>query len=475
MLFTSLAFLGFATIVFLVYPKLHLQRQNAFLLGASYIFYGYWDWRFVILLLIPTVVDYHVGLKLQASSNAKRRKLLLFLSLTVNLGILSFFKYLNFFLDSTAVVLGALGLEPHIPLLKIILPIGISFYTFKSIGYSIDVYRRKIKPTENFIDYALFLSFFPQLMAGPIERASNLLPQISQPRQITKEKFFMGLNLMLLGYFKKVAIADTLAPIADNIFRAPEGMSSGVLWTGVYAYTFQIYGDFSGYTDIARGIALVLGFETMENFNAPYLSRNITEFWRRWHISLSTWFRDYLYIPLGGNRHGKSRTYANLIVTMLFCGLWHGAAWNFVLWGLLHGFYLMGHRMLRGGNKPGFSQLQTSLGRVSEFFKIFMTFHLVALAWVLFRAPSLETALVYFEGLVRFQNWTGFSVSVLFAGSLVIALDVAQMCCGSCTWITNRDDFRLLRYTVAQLLLTSVLAAAIAHLGTLTPFIYFQF
>jgi len=230
MLFTSLAFFGFIIVVFLVYPRLGLRRQNVFLLAASYVFYGYWDWRFVFLLFIPTVVDYWVGLGLRAFPNQGRRKLLLLLSIAVNLGILGFFKYFNFFLDSTAALLGAVGFEPHMPLLKVILPVGISFYTFKTMGYTIDVYRKKIEPTENFIDYALFLSFFPQLLAGPIERASSLLPRIAQPRRITREKVLTGLNLILLGYFKKVAIADTLAPIVDNIFRAPAprpGRSSG--------------------------------------------------------------------------------------------------------------------------------------------------------------------------------------------------------------------------------------------------------
>jgi D-alanyl-lipoteichoic acid acyltransferase DltB (MBOAT superfamily) len=361
------------------------------------------------------------------------------------------------------------------PLLKIILPIGISFYTFKTMAYTIEVYRRAITPTKDFVEYALFVSFFPQLLAGPIERAKSLLPQISNPRQITQAKILAGLNLILLGYFKKVAIADTLAPIVDHIFGAPGGMSSGQLWTGVYGYTFQIYGDFSGYTDIARGISLILGFETMENFNAPYLSRNITEFWRRWHISLSTWFRDYLYIPLGGNRRGRTRTYVNLIITMVLCGLWHGAAWTFVLWGTLHGIYLMGHRMIKGEDKAGFSRPQTFAGRVTDLAKIFLTFHIVALTWVLFRASSFESALQYFQGLFRFQQFTGFSVSVLFACSLLVALDIAQTWLGSHTWLSDRQDLSVMRYAIAQVLIISVLCAAIGHLGTVTPFIYFQF
>lgn len=475
MLFNSLVFLGFITIVFLVYPRLRLRGQNIFLLVASYAFYGYWDWRFTFLLFTSTVVDFFVGQKLQASGSPKQRKLLLFFSIVVNLGILGFFKYFNFFIDSAASVLSAIGFQPHMPMLQVILPIGISFYTFKTMTYTIDVYRKKMTPTTNFIDYALFTSFFPQILAGPIERASNLLPQISAPRQITRVKVLTGLNLILLGYFKKVAIADTLAPIVGKIFDAPDAMSSGQLWTGVYAYTFQIYGDFSGYTDIARGIAFILGFDTMVNFNAPYLSRNITEFWRRWHISLSTWFRDYVYIPLGGNRYGSARTYTNLFITMLLCGLWHGAAWTFVLWGVIHGLCLMVHRMTLGGGKPDFSWPLSVWGWATNIVKVFLTFHFVAFAWVLFRASSLESALVYFQGLFRFQPLTGFSIPVLFAGGLLIALDVAQTWFGSHTWLTDRKDLRALRYTVAQLLLVSVLAATIAHVGTITPFIYFQF
>ena len=475
MLFNSLTFLAFIVIVFLVYPRLRLRQQNLFLLVASYVFYGWWDWRFSVLLLTSTVVDFLVGQRLLMTDSQKHRKYLLFISIAVNLGILGFFKYFNFFIESAASVLSAIGFEPHMPVLKVILPIGISFYTFRTLTYTIDIYRRKLTPTDNLVDYALFTSFFPQILAGPIERAANLLPQISAPRQVTRAKVLTGLNLILIGYFKKVAIADTLAPIVGKIFDAPEAMSSGQLLTGMYAYTFQIYGDFSGYTDIARGIACILGFESMVNFNAPYLSRNITEFWRRWHISLSTWFRDYLYVPLGGNRLGPARTYANLFITMLLCGLWHGAAWTFVLWGGIHGLCLMGHRMSLGGKKVDLAWPQTLPGWSACFLKVFLTFHLVAFAWVLFRATSLESALVYFEGLFRFQSLTGFSIPVLFAGALLIALDMVQTWTGSETWLTERQGGRVTRYAVAQVMLVSVLIATIAHMNTATPFIYFQF
>ena len=475
MLFSSLVFLGFITIVFLIYPLLRLRGQNIFLLIASYVFYGFWDWRFTSLLCISTLVDYWVGQKLEGSARNSHKKLLLFFSIVVNLGILGFFKYFNFFIDSTVYLLSSIGFDHHMSSLKLILPIGISFYTFKTMTYTIDIYRGKFKPTKNLVDYALFVSFFPQILAGPIDRASALLPQIISPRIITKEKILTGLNLVLLGYFKKIAIADTLAPIVGKIFDSPETMSSGQLWTGVYGYSFQIYGDFSGYTDIARGIAMILGFKCMVNFNAPYLSRSFTEFWRRWHISLSSWFRDYLYIPLGGSRRSSARTYANLLITMLLCGLWHGAAWTFILWGLIHGFFLMGHRMLLRGNKLDLSWPENFSGRILNSIKILITFHLVALAWVLFRSSDFMSAMQYYKGLFSFHHFSGISASVVFAGMLIIFLDVTQIWFGSQTWLTDRQDLRVIRYAVAQLLLLGVISAAIAHLGTSTPFIYFQF
>jgi alginate O-acetyltransferase complex protein AlgI len=475
MLFNTLTFLAFVVIVSLIYPRLRMRQQNVFLLLASYVFYGWWDWRFCILLFSSTTVDFLAGRRIHATENFKQRKSWLLFSIVVNLGILGFFKYFNFFLESAASVLGAIGFDPHMPVLKVILPIGISFYTFRTLTYTIDIYRKKISPTENFVDYALFVSFFPQILAGPIERASNLLPQISSPRRITRAKVMAGLNLILLGYFKKVAIADALAPMVGKIFDAPEAMSSGQLWTGVYAYTLQIYGDFSGYTDIARGVACILGFESMVNFNAPYFSRNITEFWRRWHISLSTWFRDYLYVPLGGSRYSLTRTNANLIITMLLCGIWHGSAWTFVLWGVMHGLCLMGHRMFLRGDKVSMSWPQSFSGLAASFLNVFLTFHFVTLSWVLFRSSSLENARLYYEGLLRIQNLTSISSPVIFAGVLLFALDMVQKWTRTDTWLTDREDLKGARYAVVLLLLVSILAASIANSYTVTPFIYYQF
>lgn len=471
MLFNSLVFVAFIFVIFLVYPRLGLRKQNLFLLAASYVFYGYWDWRFTLLLLISTVVSFWVGNEIDASKSRRRRRWLLSVSIIINLGILGFFKYFNFFVESAAALLETVGFEPHMPVLQVILPVGISFYTFQAISYIIDVYRRKCTAEKSFINFALFLSFFPQLVAGPIERATNLLPQISQPRRVTREKVLGGLNLVLLGYFKKIVIADSLGQIAESIFAAPAEMSGGQLWIGMYAFTFQIYGDFSGYTDIARGIARMMGIELMENFNAPYLSRSITEFWRRWHISLSTWLRDYLYIPLGGNRRGEGRTYINLLITMLLAGLWHGAAWTFVLWGLVHGMYLAVHRIL--GRKVDLSWPTILGGWTVDFLRMVFTFHFVAIAWVLFRSNDLAGSWIYIRGLFSPVALPEMSFQVVFAGSLMIALDIAQTCFKSHTWLTDRKI--MLRFSVVQTMAVSIMLAAIAHVHTVRPFIYFQF
>lgn len=475
MLFTSVVFVGFMLAVLLVYPRLRLKGQNLFLLFASYIFYGYWDWRFVFLLIVITVMNFVIGRGLSVCGDETRKKFLFILGTAANLMILAFFKYFNFFIESSVCLLNSMGLQAHVPILKIILPVGISFYIFQAMTYIFDIFRGKLKPTSSFLEFALFVAFFPQLLSGPIERAKNLLPQIASPRVMTKTTTITGLNLVLLGYFKKIAIADTLAPIADKIFSAPDSMSGGQLWTGVYAFTFQIYGDFSGYTDIARGIALILGFRIMENFNAPYLSRNVTEFWRRWHISLSTWLRDYLYIPLGGNRLSSIGTYANLMIVMFICGLWHGAAWTFIFWGILHGIYLAIHRIIRASSKLGVPCPSTIGKRMLSAVKVVFTFHLVAVTWVFFKASSISSAMEYLKGLVRFDHLADLSFSVMFAGFLMLALDFVQVLMRKDVWLTDSSVPRLGRYAAAQFLMISILISAIAHLGQFTPFIYFQF
>lgn len=347
MLFNSIIFFVFLGIVIPVYYMLPKKTsKHVFLVLASYFFYGYWDWRFCSLLLLSTVIDFFIAKSLQKSDDDKRRKLLLSLSLFSNLGILFFFKYFNFFIDSFKSISSDLGVELDFLHLNIILPVGISFYTFQTLSYTIDVYRKKLKPTTNFIDFALFVSFFPQLVAGPIERASNLLPQLARRNKVKVEQIKQGVVLIVTGLFRKVMIGDTSGRYVDHIFGNIEMYKSSEVIAALILFSIQIYADFSGYSKIARGTAKLLGIELMKNFEQPYLSTNITEFWRRWHISLSSWLKDYLYFSLGGNRKGKMKMYRNLMLTMLLGGLWHGASWNFVIWGGLHGVYLIIHKLI---------------------------------------------------------------------------------------------------------------------------------
>jgi len=473
MLFNSLSFLAFLAVILLIYPRLRHKAQNIFLLAASYFFYGSWDWRFTLLLAVSTVVDYFVGKTLENAQKEEIRRRLLLLSVLVNLGILGFFKYFGFFVDSAGQVLTQVGLDAHLPVLSIVLPVGISFYTFQTMSYTIDIYRRRMGATHNFIDFALFVSFFPQLVAGPIERARVLLPQISEPRIFKATQAREGIILILLGFFKKVAIADIMAPIANEIFNFPEGLSSGVLLTGLYAFSLQIYGDFSGYSDIARGVAKLLGFELMINFEAPYLSRSITEFWRRWHISLSSWLRDYLYIALGGNRGGTWFTYRNLFLTMLLGGLWHGASWTMAAWGMLHGVFLAIHKMMLGDSKPNLSWPTTVSGWLIDVVKIIATFHLVGLTWILFRAPSFSSAMVYIRGILAGHDLLDLRQDVLIAAALILVLDIVQSHSDNHTWLLAKP--RSLRYGVAQIMVLCSIAAAVFNAQTVVPFIYFQF
>jgi len=472
MLFNSIAFLIFFAVVIVVYPLLKLRQQNIFLLLASYFFYAYWDWRFLSLILLSTFVDFSIGKRLAATQSRKIRKRLLLLSLVTNLSILGFFKYFNFFSESVITLLNRIGFEADDVTLNIILPIGISFYTFQTLSYTIDIYYRKLEPSKSLLEFALFVAFFPQLVAGPIERAARFLPQISTRRVISKTKVLSGLNLVLLGFFKKIAIADTLAPVVDAAFGSPETASSATLWFGCYAFALQIYGDFSGYTDIARGVSRILGFELMENFQAPYLSRSITEFWRRWHISLSSWLRDYLYIPLGGNRLGSARTYFNLFAVMALGGLWHGASWNFVIWGTAHGTFLAIHRFL-GGHRPKSNGKTTP--RLYELICIAFTFHLVLFTWIPFRASDLDTSVAYFLGMWKFTGVFEVSYSCLFAFLLVLFLDAVQTKTRSHTWLTENEVPLVVRIIVTQILIVGSVSAAIALRVVEAPFIYFQF
>ena len=390
MLFNSFIFLIFLAIVLPAYFLLPRKHKNPLLLLASYIFYGYWDWRFCLLLLLSTVADFFIGRALYQSTEPSARKRWLILSMIINLGILAFFKYFNFFADSFQTFVSPFGMQLDYLHLHIILPVGISFYTFQTMSYTIDIYRKKLQPTHSFLDFALFVAFFPQLVAGPIERATQLLPQISRLKNPTPDQVQQGLTLIVLGMFKKVMIGDACGRIVDRVFGQMEYYHSTELLMALVLFSVQIYADFSGYSSIARGVAKLLGVELMRNFEQPYLSTSITEFWRRWHISLSSWLRDYLYISLGGNRQGTNRTYINLMLTMLLGGLWHGASWNFVIWGGLHGVYLAVHKWMLGDRKVVMRpQIQGISDAVVHLSKGVATYLLVLLTWLFFSGYQL--------------------------------------------------------------------------------------
>jgi D-alanyl-lipoteichoic acid acyltransferase DltB (MBOAT superfamily) len=411
MLFNSTAFLFFLPVVFGLYWWIGARRigsQNLLLLFASYIFYGWWDYRFLLLIFISSCTDYWIGLALKRPSRPRRRKALLALSLLVNLGILGFFKYYGFFIDSAADLLRAVGLQPNVSSLQIILPVGISFYTFQTLSYTLDIYRGRLQPTRDAIGFFAFVAFFPQLVAGPIERARNLLPQFARTRTFELGAASDGLRQMAWGMLKKVVVADNAAPHVARIFADPGAQDGAVLLIGVFLFAVQIYCDFSGYSDIAIGTARLFGFDLMRNFAFPYFSRDIGEFWRRWHISLSSWFRDYLYIPLGGNRAGTARRLVNILATFTISGLWHGANWTFVFWGFLHGCYYI-PLVLRGTHRANTDTVAPGhlIPRPRDLLSMTTTFLLVLLAWVFFRAESMSHAIAYLARMAGGPLWDG--------------------------------------------------------------------
>ena len=398
MLFNSIDFAIFLPLVFVIYWLLNkrLKLQNLFLLIASYVFYGWWDWRFLSLILFSTVVDYLVGLKLNKTQHNKRRLLYLWISIVVNIGFLGFFKYYNFFLENFKTAFTFFGAEFQANSLHIILPVGISFYTFQTLSYTIDIYNKKLKPTRDFIAFGAFVSFFPQLVAGPIERAKNLLPQFYRNRRFTYPEAVAGLRQILWGFIKKVVIADNCAQFADMIFNNYQEYSGSTLLLGALFFTFQIYGDFSGYSDIAIGTARLFGFRLMKNFAFPYFSRDIAEFWRRWHISLSTWFRDYLYIPIGGSRGTLAIKVRNIFIIFVVSGFWHGANWTFIVWGALNAFYFL-PLLLANKNRKHMQIVakNSTLPRLKELYGMAITFSLTVLAWIFFRSNSVAMAVDY--------------------------------------------------------------------------------
>lgn len=404
MSFNSIDFALFVPFVFFVYwfvLNRNLKVQNAFLLVMSYVFYGWWDYRFLSLLVISTIIDYFVGIWLGKTDDQGRRKFLLAISVVCNLGLLGFFKYYNFFVDNVEAVFTLFGKPIELGTLRIILPVGISFYTFQTMSYSIDVYRRDMTPTKDFIAFASYVTFFPQLVAGPIERATNLLPQFLQRRKFVYETAVEGLTQIAWGLFLKIVIADACAPMVNEIFASPGSYSASTLIVGAFLFAFQIYGDFSGYSEIAIGTSKLFGFTLMRNFAYPYFSRDIAEFWRRWHISLSTWFRDYMYFPFGGSRKGKWMSVRNTMVIFIVSGFWHGANWTFIVWGMLNALFFL-PLLLSSRNRMNVGTV--AQGRrfptVTEVLSIGGTFCLTLVGWVFFRAKSVGDAMAYLSGMV---------------------------------------------------------------------------
>lgn len=468
MLFNSSVFLLFFGAFGLLYYLVrgHLKARNLIIVGASYVFYGWWDWRFVSLLVFTSFLDYAAGLLIAEERSPARRKRWLLLSVAANLGVLGFFKYCGFFVDSVVTGLHWLGLQAEPRTWNILLPVGISFYTFQSMSYTIDVYRRQIEPTRDVLQFLAYVSFFPQLVAGPIERARNLLPQFGQTRLITGEHLSVGVWLVIWGMFEKVVVADNLAPLVELVYESP-AESGTVVALATAAFALQIYGDFAGYSDIARGLAKLMGFDLMENFRLPYFASNLREFWRRWHISLSTWLRDYLYISLGGNRRGPVRTGINLMLTMLLGGLWHGAAWHFVLWGAWHGLGLLVNRVWRRLRPaPPAEALKRPIAHIA-------TLAFVLCGWMMFRAGSVVDALVLSKALLSmsYPVWVGsyFLNFALYATPLVLVM----------AWQAHSGDMLapVRAGPRTRSLLEGILLWAIVFhwQREATPFIYFQF
>ena len=473
MLFNSTSFAIFLPIVFIIYWSLknkHLIYQNLILLISSYIFYGWWDWRFLSLIALSTVVDYLVGIQIDKAESKKTKRNFLLISLIVNLGLLAVFKYFNFFITSFEEMLNSLGLPFDTWTLNIILPVGISFYTFQTLSYSIDLYKGKIKHTNDFISFAAFVAFFPQLVAGPIERASHLLPQFIKKRKFNYQIAISGISLISYGFFKKLVIADRLAIYVNNIFSDIENANTLSLLLGIIFFSFQIYADFSGYSLIARGSAKLLGFDLILNFNKPYLASSITSFWKRWHISLSTWFRDYLYIPLGGNRVSQLRNYYNLIIVFLLSGLWHGANWTFVIWGALHAFYLIIYLQYKKTFNP---KLTENLFR--KFINILTVYSCVTFAWIFFRANDLNHAMIYINKIIELDFSLNLVQISAEKGPLNLALSLCVIILLYVSYLLPKN--LSFKKTSSYLLFNLIIILIITLIGVngKTEFIYFQF
>lgn len=473
MIFNSFSFLVFFSVFFLLYFLLNKQvkNQNILLLVGSYIFYGWWDYRFLSLIIFSSIVDFWVGNKIFEAQIYKRKKKLLLLSLGINLGLLMVFKYFNFFIESLYSSLDQFGymIENRF-VLNIILPVGISFYTFQTLSYSIDIYRGKIQPSKNLITFATFVAYFPQLVAGPIERASNLLPQIENSRNITLKNISIGSRLILWGFFKKVVVADSLAIPVDDIFNTYNSLTGETLILGMFFFSFQIYCDFSGYSDIAIGLSRCLGIKLMSNFKFPYFSRNISEFWRKWHISLSSWFKDYLYIPLGGASSNLFLTLRNVGIVFIISGLWHGANWTYIVWGMTHFFYYVLEFLFKTNRtflgdplSPGFS-----FPFLKQIILQLKTFTLVAIAWIFFRSANIEAALEYIYRMLTTYSGSFEYIRFLYYPIILWSID----------YISKKDEIKI--YTHLNLKQTYLvdfflLYCVLGYFNNTSRFIYFTF
>jgi len=479
MLFNSINFALFFPIVFVLYwffTGRKYKVQNILLLVSSYYFYGCWNWHFLFLLIFSTGLDYFTGLMMADAGSKSRKRFWFWLSVGVNLGFLGVFKYYNFFISSFAALLSSFGLQAHYSTLQVILPVGISFYTFHGLSYVIDIYNDRIQPERNFVNYSVFVCFFPLLVAGPIERATHLLPQITRERTFDYHKAVDGLRQILWGLFKKIVIADNCANIVNEVFAGYGHQSASNLALGAVLFAFQIYGDFSGYSDIALGTARLLGIELLRNFGFPYFSRDIAEFWRRWHISLTTWFRDYLYIPLGGSRGSKWMSIRNTFVIFLVSGFWHGANWTFILWGAFHAVLFL-PLLIFGRNRLHTNTVAEGriLPSLKETAQMTLTFVLVVIGWIFFRAPSVSVAFKYMADL-----WSGslFTLPTFRATTLGVFILVMLMV----EWLQREQKhglasiertlrYRWLRWPVYMLLILSIIQFG----GESETFIYFQF
>jgi D-alanyl-lipoteichoic acid acyltransferase DltB (MBOAT superfamily) len=482
MLFNSIDFAIFLPIVFIIYwffVHKKLKGQNLFVLVSSYVFYAWWDWRFLALIIFSTLVDYFIGLSIHNQIHSSKRKYLLWVSILINLGFLGFFKYYNFFIENFVTAFTFFGNSLEHRSLNIILPVGISFYTFQTLSYTIDIYNKKLKPTKDIVAFASFIAFFPQLVAGPIERARNLLPQFETKRQFSYDKAVDGLKQILWGLFKKMVIADNCAVFVDEFFGNYEAFSGSTLLLGAFFFTVQIYCDFSGYSDIAIGVSRLFGFNLMKNFAFPYFSRDIAEFWRRWHISLTTWFRDYVYIPLGGSQVSKLKVIRNVLIVFLISGFWHGANWTFIIWGLINALLFL-PLIITNKNKTYVDIVAQgkSLPSLKEFFQMAVTFSIALMAWIFFRANSVSDAFNYIktifsETLFSFPSFKNMhsAVVLLLLISLFFIIE----------WFGREKDFALKSLFVNQPRWVRwsffyMIVACIFYFHTSQKqFIYFQF